>query len=308
MAVSPEIVSFASEMKQKETILTITGSDSTGESGVQADIRTISALGGRAVSAITSITLQNSLGIQEFYDLPAGVVEGQIEAVVDDERPQVVKIGMLRSVELVSMVARVLRKYQPRYVVYDPVVRSAHGDVLMSAEVVLAVQQELVPLCTYVVRREEKAVHGHANLFSSALCVYLSQGEEVEQAVAHARQYVGQQAAGVKSDGSGRAGELYRMFVETMEQFYKRYNDVAFYAEQIGVSSRYLSQVTKRVSGKSPKTLIEERLLSQVERELTAGQKTLKQLAAELGFSSQAHLTRFFRKQKGLSPSKYKGK
>ena len=61
-------------------ILTITGSDSTGGSGVQADIRTIAELGGYAVSAITSITVQNTLGIQEFFDIPAEIVSGQIEA------------------------------------------------------------------------------------------------------------------------------------------------------------------------------------------------------------------------------------
>lgn len=69
-------------MEKLNPILTITGSDSTGGSGVQADIQTITELGGFAVSAITSVTLQNTLGIQEFYDLSAEVVRGQIEAMV----------------------------------------------------------------------------------------------------------------------------------------------------------------------------------------------------------------------------------
>ena len=70
-------------------ILTITGSDSTGGSGVQADIRTISELGGYAVSAITSITVQNTLGIQEFFDIPAEIVSGQIEAIMNDVQPDI---------------------------------------------------------------------------------------------------------------------------------------------------------------------------------------------------------------------------
>ena len=70
-----------------KTILTITGSDSTGGSGVQADIRTIAALGGYAVSAVTSITVQNTVGIQAFYDLPADIVKGQIEAIINDMQP-----------------------------------------------------------------------------------------------------------------------------------------------------------------------------------------------------------------------------
>ena len=89
---------------QENTILTITGSDPTGESGIQADIKYISELGLTAVSAITTITLQNTLGIQEFHDLPAGVVGGQIEAIVNDVQPKVVKIGMMRRVETIQTV------------------------------------------------------------------------------------------------------------------------------------------------------------------------------------------------------------
>ena len=83
-------------MRNTNAILTITGSDSTGGSGVQADIKTISALGGYAVSAITSITVQNTLGIQEFYDIPADIVAGQIEAIVNDVQPSVIKVGLIR--------------------------------------------------------------------------------------------------------------------------------------------------------------------------------------------------------------------
>ena len=85
-------------------ILTITGSDSTGGSGVQADIKTIFELGGYAVSAITSITVQNTLGIQEFFDIPAEIVSGQIEAIMNDVQPDIVKIGMIRRVETLNVV------------------------------------------------------------------------------------------------------------------------------------------------------------------------------------------------------------
>ena len=94
-------------------ILTITGSDSTGGSGVQADIRTISELGGYAVSAITSITVQNTLGIQEFFDIPAEIVSGQIEAIMNDMQPDIVKIGMIRRVETLNVVIDALTKYRP---------------------------------------------------------------------------------------------------------------------------------------------------------------------------------------------------
>ena len=80
MVISVEMCSCA---PMNKTILTITGSDGTGGSGVQADIRLISKLGGTAASAITSITVQNTLGIQEFHDLPASVVRQQVEAIME---------------------------------------------------------------------------------------------------------------------------------------------------------------------------------------------------------------------------------
>ena len=95
-------------MKTNIPILTITGSDSTGGSGVQADIKTISALGGYALSAITAITVQNTLGIQEFFNLPDNIVAGQIEAIINDIQPEVVKIGMIRSVGTLNALARCL--------------------------------------------------------------------------------------------------------------------------------------------------------------------------------------------------------
>ena len=94
-------------------ILTITGSDSTGGSGVQADIKTISELGGYAVSAITSITVQNTLGIQEFFDIPAEIVSGQIEAIMNDMQPRIVKVGMIRKVETLNVLIDALTKYRP---------------------------------------------------------------------------------------------------------------------------------------------------------------------------------------------------
>ena len=117
------------------TILTITGSDGTGGSGVQADIRLISELGGKAASAITSITVQNTLGIQEFHDLPASVVRQQVEAIVNDLQPQVVKIGLVRRIDVVETLVDVLKKYQPRHIVYAPVLKSTKGEQLVSEKV-----------------------------------------------------------------------------------------------------------------------------------------------------------------------------
>lgn len=138
-------------------ILTITGPDGTGGAGVQADIKMISALGGYAVSAITSITVQNTLGIQKFYDIPAETVRGQIEAIVNDVEPEVVKIGMLRKVDVVKNVVEALKRYGPREIIYDPIIKSTRGDMLMQPDVADEVKSKLIPVCTLLAIKKKDA-------------------------------------------------------------------------------------------------------------------------------------------------------
>ena len=149
------------------TILTITGSDGTGGSGVQADIRLINELGGKAASAITSITVQNPLGIQEFHDLPATVVRQQVEAIINDLQPQIIKIGLLRRTDVVEMLTEILRKYQPQHIIYVPVLTSAKGEQLVSPVVYETIEKRLLPLCTVVLTPSDLPVgprhHGGAN-------------------------------------------------------------------------------------------------------------------------------------------------
>ena len=291
------------------TILTITGSDGTGGSGVQADIRFISELGGVAASAVTSITVQNTLGIQEFHDLPASVVRQQVEAIVNDLQPQVVKIGLVRRIDVVETLVDVLKKYQPRHIVYAPVLKSTKGEQLVSEKVYDAIKRLLIPICTVVLEPSDLPVgsrkHGSANQLASAVAFYLSRGEEVDEAMLHARTYLKQLPADY-ADGNSRSEELYNQFLNAVEHFFNRYADVAFYAEQLNVSPRYLGQVTRRIADRSPKSIIDERITTEIALLLTKTNKPLKEIAQQLGFSSQAHLSRYFKKQKGVSPSQYK--
>lgn len=319
--------------------MTITGSDSAGGSGVQADIKTISALGGYAVSAITSITVQNTLGIQQFYDIPAEIVSGQIEAIINDIQPQVVKVGMIRRVDVVSAITDALLKYKPSQIVYDPIVFSSCGDELMSEDVLSQVRHRLLPLCSLVIvkRRDaehilgrvigsgddaaeqafkgfgckavlitdETGLHGLGNSFSSTIAVFLSRGETMEKAVADARGYMNRQAA--RSSGiSGRSGELYNEFLDGVARHCMTNSDVAFYADCLNVSSRYLAQVTRRIAGKPPKNIIEEYLISRIEVQLMTTDKTVQEIAYDFGFSSQAHFAKFFKKMKGFTPSQFR--
>ena len=295
----------------KQTILTITGSDGTGISGVQADIQLIHELGGTAVSVITSITVQNTLGIQEFHDLPAQVVRQQAEAIVNDLQPQIVKIGLLRRIDVVEALADVLQRYRPQHVIYAPVLSSTRGERLVSSEVYETIERRLLPLCTVVLAPSDLPIgprrHGHANQLGSALAYCLSIGEQTADAMRHAQAYLRQLPADY-ADGNSRSEELYNQFLDAVEHYFNRYADVAFYAEQLNVSARYLGQVTRRIAERSPKAIIDERITNEITLWLTKTNKPLKEIALQLGFSSQAHLSRFFKKQKGLSPSEYKHK
>ncbi len=294
-----------------KTILTITGSDGTGGSGVQADIRFISELGGVAVSAVTSITVQNTLGIQLFHDLPANIVRQQIEAIINDLQPQVVKIGLIRRIDVVETLADVLSKYKPRHIVYAPVLKSTKGEELVSPKVYNVIERLLIPLCTVVLEPSDLPVglrhHGHANQLSSAVAYYLSLGETINEAMLHARTYLKQLPADY-ADGNNRSVELYNQFLNEVDKYYNRYADVSFYAEQLNVTPRYIGQVTRRIANRSPKSIIDERITAEIASLLTTTNWPLKDIASRLGFSSQAHLSRFFKKRKSLSPTEYQHK
>lgn len=308
----------------KGTILTITGSDATGESGIQADIRTISALGCVALSAITSVTMQNTIGIQEFYDIPAPVVGGQIEAIVNDVQPQAVKIGLVRRSETLDVIVRALRSYRPDFVIYDPLLFSSRGDRLMGDDMLRHIQTQLLPLCTAIVvnRHDARQIlgddirpnvffiddatcHGLANGFSSSLAAYLCKGLSLDDAVDHAHIFSRHQCASVTTL-QGRGSQLYNDFIRLVQQHFALNSDVAFYADQLNVGSAYLGQVCRRIAGRNPKAIIDEYILNDAQRMLTTSEVSIQEIAARLGFSSQAHLSRFFKKLTGLSPSAYR--
>lgn len=308
---------------QDNTILTITGSDPTGESGIQADIKYISELGLTAVSAITTVTLQNTLGIQEFHDLPAGVVGGQIEALVNDVQPKVVKIGMMRRVETIQTVVEALRRYTPAFVVYDPVLFSSRGDRLMGDEALGIVRRRLFPLCSVIVVRRHEAHallgdmvpgnvcfiddnrHGLSNGFSSSLAVALCKGKKMDEAVGKANEFCQRQLSAT-TVLQGRSAQLYNDFVSLVRQDFAVSSDVASYAEKLNVGSAYLGQVCRRIAGKSPKSIIDDFIVKDIERQLSKTGKTILEIAQGLGFSSQAHLSRFFKNIVGKSPSEYR--
>lgn len=149
-ASSPYSAAKRMSPKHYKRVLTIAGSDSGGGAGAQADIKTISALGCYAASAITAITVQNTLGVQAVEGISIPVITGQIRAVIDDIGVDAVKIGMLHSAQVVKAVADTLREYHIQNVVLDPVMVSTSGHRLIEEDAIEALMTHLMPLARVI--------------------------------------------------------------------------------------------------------------------------------------------------------------
>jgi hydroxymethylpyrimidine/phosphomethylpyrimidine kinase len=132
-------------------VLTVAGSDSGGGAGIQADMRTIAMLGLHACVSVTAVTVQNSLGVQRFHEIPDDVVVDQIDAVVSDIGIQAAKTGMLASSRIIEAVATTWRRLELTVpLVVDPVCASMHGDPLLAASALDSFRDQLFPLATLV--------------------------------------------------------------------------------------------------------------------------------------------------------------
>ncbi|MEU5878083.1 bifunctional hydroxymethylpyrimidine kinase/phosphomethylpyrimidine kinase [Spirillospora sp. NPDC047279] len=130
-------------------VLTIAGSDSGGGAGIQADLKTMLALGTHGMSVIAAVTAQNSLGVQGYWELPPEAVRAQLDSVLGDIGAQAIKTGMLASSILVETVADRLATVDVPVIV-DPVGVSKHGDALLAPDAVAAVRSALLPVATVV--------------------------------------------------------------------------------------------------------------------------------------------------------------
>ena len=132
--------------KPMRTALSIAGSDSSGGAGIQADIKTMSANGVYAMTAVTALTAQNTTGVTSILDSTPAFLSAQLDAVFTDIFPDAVKIGMVSSAELISVIARKLRQYEARHIVVDPVMVATSGSHLLREDAVEALKTELLPL------------------------------------------------------------------------------------------------------------------------------------------------------------------
>ncbi len=358
-------------MNRRIPVLTITGSDNTGEAGIQADLKTITALGCDALTAVTAVTAQDSHGIQRIMDLPADMVVGQVRAIVGDRHPMAVKVGMVRDAETI----RALRNevIGSRHLVLVPGAVSSLGQRLMDNEAIAAWKRHLLPEATLLVvnvaeaqlllhrviasdddmseaarrlssmgarwvflrgghqaegrltsllygvgvkrffssqNREGWQRHGVGAALSSAIAACMAQGDNVEQAIGRAHEYLHSQVvyAVEQNDRQYRPADIYNSLMTLLTRHYREAHDVAFYADKLSITPRYLTSVTRRVVEKSPKQVISEYLFRESQTLLTTSRLTIGEVAARLGFSSPASFSKWFAANGGMSPVAYRNK
>ena len=137
-------------MKLKSKVLIIAGSDSSGGAGIQADIKTVTALGSYAMTAITAVTSQNTKGVKDIVSIPVKNLQTQITMVLDDIKANAVKIGMLHNTSVIKCVYKTLKKYKLKNIILDPVMIAKGGAKLINNNSIKYLNKLLLPLCDVV--------------------------------------------------------------------------------------------------------------------------------------------------------------
>lgn len=348
------------------SILSISGSDITGRSGIQADIKTISALGANGLSVVSCITVQDDKGIREIEDLPAALVLSQVRAALSDCCPRATKIGLVRRADVI----RALRNevLGCRNLVLAPGFSAADGTVMTDVAGIDAFMRYLIPEARLLMLRRRDAEkmlgmkiqtdedmkraaaallgigaqwvllrgnqhaegmlttllmgeghcsfftthntegwqrHGVAGALSAAITTRLGMGDDVPTAIRNAHDYMHAQVvyAQERADRQLRPVDIYNRYISLVAEYYGQAHDVAFYADRLCITARYLSQVTDKVAGKPPKQIIADYLMSEARSYLSHSRLTMQEIADRLGFSSGAMFCKFFKGQAGKSPS-----
>lgn len=157
------------------TALTIAGSDSSGGAGIQADIKTMTMNGVYAMSAITALTAQNTMGVQSILESTPLFLEQQLDCIFTDIRPDAVKIGMVSSSQLIRVIARRLQAFHAVNIVVDPVMVATSGARLIKEEAVAVLKQELLPLASIITPNipeaeilAEMSIHNQEDMVTAA--------------------------------------------------------------------------------------------------------------------------------------------
>ena len=176
--------------------LTIAGSDSSGGAGIQADLKTFTALGVYGASVITALTAQNTLGVRAIHAVPPDFIAAQIDAVAEDLAVAAVKTGMLGDVATVVAVSAGIERHRLAPVVVDPVMVATSGDVLLAADAIDAVRRKLIPRATLIT----------PNLAEAATLLGDAPARSLDEMEAQARRLLALGPAAVLVKGGHRAG------------------------------------------------------------------------------------------------------
>ncbi len=139
------------------SVLTIAGFDGSGGAGIQADIKTASALGCFSTSVLTALPVQNTQGVRTIYPIPVEAVAEQIEAILDDIFPDAIKIGMVHTPQLVETIVSTLGKYKKIPLVFDPVMVATSGHRLIEEDTISAITEQLFPIADVVTPNMDEA-------------------------------------------------------------------------------------------------------------------------------------------------------
>ncbi|MBV8326202.1 bifunctional hydroxymethylpyrimidine kinase/phosphomethylpyrimidine kinase [Chryseobacterium sp.] len=139
------------------SVLTIAGFDGSGGAGIQADIKTASALGCFSTSVLTALPVQNTQGVRKIYPIPVEAVADQIRAILDDIFPDAVKIGMVHTPQLVDTIVSTLAEYKKIPVVFDPVMVATSGHRLIENETITAITEKLFPIADIITPNMDEA-------------------------------------------------------------------------------------------------------------------------------------------------------
>ncbi len=132
-------------------VLSIAGFDGSGGAGIQADLKTFSALGCYGMTVLTALPIQNTLGVKACYELPLQAIEDQLQTIFEDIRPDAIKIGMLFNAGIVNCVAEFLSQHAKEIpLVLDPVMVAKSGDHLLQPAAVESLKKQLIPLCAVI--------------------------------------------------------------------------------------------------------------------------------------------------------------
>ena len=340
-------------------ILSINGSDSSGQAGIGADIQTIAALGGYAVSAVSCVG---------DYSLPSDTVLKQVGDIISTLHPKAIKVGLVTDSETVQRLRDEV--IACRRLVVAPGIFDADCKPMVSDDVVEATKRHLVPEALLLMLRcrdAEKMLgisirtdddmleaarllhemgaewvllrgarhikgrliallygqnktrffssyntegwqkHGVAGALSAAITTRLGMGDDVPTAVRNAHDFIHSQVVYAKPDETGgRSIDIYNRFVSLVAEHYRTAHDVAFYADRLCITTRYLSGVTDKVVSKSPKQIIADYIMSEAKTFLDTTRLTIQEIADRLGFSSQVLFCKFFKSQDNMSPSDYR--